>query len=54
MSIALPGSWGLFSHLQLALPHAQSGSIHLDHGVHDALNDFRWLRNNLFKRLTHL
>jgi hypothetical protein len=40
MSLALPGSRGLFSQLQLALSLSDGGRIRLSRGVHDALEDF--------------
>jgi hypothetical protein len=52
MSIALPGSRGLFSQLQLAL--TDKSRIRLDRGVHDALADFQWLKDNLTSRPTRL
>jgi hypothetical protein len=52
--MALPGSGGLFSHLQLALKHCKAGRIRLDKGVHDALFDFQWLKDNLCHRRTRL
>ena len=52
MSVALPGSRGLFSHLQLALK--DTARIRLDRGVHDALDDFQWLKDNLASRPTRL
>jgi hypothetical protein len=54
MSIALPGSRGLFSHLQLALKHHSQGRLRLDKGVHDALADFQWILNSLSERPTRL
>ena len=52
MSVALPGSRGLFSQLQLALQ--DKARIRLDRGVHDALADFQWLKDNLASRPTRL
>ena len=34
MSIALPGAWGLFSHIQVALCHVERKSVALTSGVH--------------------
>jgi hypothetical protein len=48
MSVALPGSRGLFSQLQLAL--CDTARVCLDRGVHDALADFQWLKDNLAAR----
>ena len=55
MSIAIPGSRGLFSLLQEALRHHEPGSrIRLSQGVHDCLDDFRWLADDLSARPTRL
>jgi hypothetical protein len=55
MSIAIPGSRGLFSLLQEALRHKEPGErIRLSQGVHDCLDDFRWISNDLATRPTRL
>jgi hypothetical protein len=54
MSITLPGSQGLFSHLQLALKNHTKGRIRLGQGIHDALQDFQWIKNSLCQRPTRL
>ena len=54
MSIALPGSRGLFSHMQNALRLKDKGRIKLSHGVHTALDDFRWIQRSLAERPTRL
>jgi hypothetical protein len=54
MSIALPASRGLFSSLQAALRTRQGTCLRLDKGFHDALNDFRWIQEDLSKRPTRL
>ena len=55
MSIAIPGSRGLFCLLQDALRHHEPASlIRLFLGVHDRLNDFRWLADDLASRPTRL
>jgi hypothetical protein len=54
MAIAIPGSIGLFSLLQEALRHQSDGHIHLSHGVHDTLDELRWLANDLVIRPTRL
>jgi hypothetical protein len=54
MSVALPGSRGLFSQLQLALKDSDKGRLRLDNGVHDALADFKWISENLSARTTRL
>jgi hypothetical protein len=42
-SIALPGSRGLFSHLQAALNRRRGCRIHLTKEVHQSLQNFRWI-----------
>jgi hypothetical protein len=55
MSIPIPGSRGLFSLLQEALRHREPGSrLHLSRGVHDCLEDFRWICADLSARPTRL
>ena len=54
MSIALPGSRGLFSLMQEALRHQTKNRIRLSKGVHAALDDFRWLAADLAGRPTRL
>ena len=55
MSLALPGSRGLFSALQLALQHhPENHRVRLSKGVHDALDDFRLLHRDLGRRPTRL
>lgn len=54
MAIALPGARGMFSQLQLALQRAPAHRVRLDRGVHDAIQDFRWLAANLTDRPTRL
>ena len=55
VAIALPGARGLFSHLQRALRDKEHGArIKLSAKVHDELNDFRWLQEEVCKRPTRL
>ena len=55
MSIALPGSRNLFGRLQHALACRQGKHrITLRRGVHQALDDFRWLVDDLDSRPTRL
>jgi len=55
MSIALPGSRNLFCRLQHALTKRQNRHrIALRRGVHQALDDFRWLVEDLDRRPTRL
>ena len=54
MSLALPGTRGLFSALQAALRTSDGHRLRLDKGFHDALNDFRWIHQDLDGRPTRL
>jgi hypothetical protein len=54
MSIALPGARGLFSHLQAALHTRTDGRLRLSKGFHAALDDFRWLHQDIANRPTRL
>jgi hypothetical protein len=55
MSIAIPGSRGLFSLLHEDPRHQEPGArIRLLKGVHDCLDDFRWIANDLASRPTRL
>ena len=54
MSIALPGSRNLFGQLQKALSDSNGGRVTLKRGVHQALDDFRWIANDLASRPTRI
>ena len=54
MSLALPGSRHLFSHMQHALLQRKKGRISLRKGVHDAVADFQWILDNLDSRSTRI
>jgi hypothetical protein len=54
MAIAIPGSRGLFSLMQETLKHRPDGRIRLNQGVHDCLDDFRFLDHDLTSRPTRL
>ena len=55
MAIAIPGARGLFSHMQEALRHRDPRHhLNLRKGVHDALQDFRLLHDDLERRPTRL
>jgi len=54
MSLALPGSRGLFSHLQQALQTRVGTRLRLTKAFHHALNDFRWIHSQLAARPTRL
>ena len=50
MSIALPGSRNIFGRLQNALSKGSKTRIDLNKGVHQALDDFRWIAKDLRSR----
>jgi len=54
MSIALPGSRNLFGQLQKAFFDSKGGRVTLKRGVHQALDDFRWIANDLASRPTRI
>ena len=54
MSLALPGSRHLFCQMQNALSTATKTRIALKKGVHQALNDFRWMHANISTRPTRI
>ncbi len=55
VSLALPGSRGLFSFMQHALTHSNMNHrIALRKDVHNALNDFRWLLQDITNRPTRI
>jgi hypothetical protein len=54
MSLALPGSRGLFSTMQKALATSSSNRVALRKGVHSALQDFQWMSNDISTRPTRI
>ena len=54
MSLALPGSRGLFSHLQAAIRTRQGTRLRLTPAFHGALADFTWIQAHLSQRPTRL
>ena len=54
MSLALPGARHLFSHMQLALSKKIKSRVNLTKGVHDSLEDFRWLLADIKSRPTRI
>ena len=54
MSVALPGSRNMFGRLQNALSLKEKGRVSLKKGVHQALDDFRWLASDLSSRPTRI
>ena len=54
MALALPGARGLFSQMQEALCHIKGKRVTLSPGVHDALDDFKWLAEDVAKRPTRM
>ena len=47
MALALPGACHFFSHMQLALFKNIKNCVNLTKGVHDALEDFRWILRDI-------
>ena len=54
MALALPGARHLFSHMQLALAKKLGARVSLRKGVHQALEDFRWMLDNISSRPTRI
>jgi len=54
MALALPGSRNIFSTMQHALTNKAKGRIALKKEVHNALDDFRWMHNNIATRPTRI
>ena len=54
MSIALPGSRSLFSHMQKALATKQGHRISLKKDVHQAVKDFKWILDDISSRPTRI
>eukprot|EP00804_Cyclotella_cryptica_P003096 CCRYP_006083-RB/>CCRYP_006083-RB protein AED:0.19 eAED:0.39 QI:0/0/0/1/0/0/2/0/333 len=54
MSIALPGARNMFARLQKALSLQTKNRVSLKKGVHQALEDFRWLASDLTSRPTRI
>eukprot|EP00804_Cyclotella_cryptica_P029635 CCRYP_019021-RA/>CCRYP_019021-RA protein AED:0.08 eAED:0.21 QI:0/-1/0/1/-1/0/1/0/359 len=54
MSLALPGSRNIFSSMQTALSNMSGTRVKLNKGVHHALEDFRWMHDNIASRPTRI
>ncbi len=54
MTIALPGSRNMFGRLQKALSLQSKSRVTLNKGVHQALDDFRWIAQDLTARPTRI
>jgi hypothetical protein len=54
MALGLPGSQGLFSHLQAAFRHHDGKWVRLTRGVHASLANFQWLARDLASCPTRL
>ena len=54
MPITLPGSRNMFGRLQNILSKGCKTLIDLNKGVHQALDDFRWIVKDLTSRPTQL
>ena len=54
MALALPGSRNLFSLMQLVLKEKVGQRVSLKNDVHQALDDFRWMLNDISHRPTRI
>ena len=54
MALALPRARGLFSQMQEALFHVKVKRVTLSAGVHEDLDNFKWLANDVAKRPTEI
>ena len=54
MAMAMPGARNMFGRLQNALDKTSKTRVALDKGVHQALDDFRWLADDISGRPTRI
>ena len=54
MALALPGSMGLFIQMQEALCHKKGKRVTLSTGVHESLEEFKWLAEDMANRPTRM
>ena len=54
MALALPRARNLFSQMQHALTNKVKGRVNLNKGVHQAVEDFRWLLSDIVNRSTRI
>lgn len=54
MALALPGARNMFSQMQLALSNKIGSRVNTNKGVHQALDDFRWMLNDIKSRPTRI
>jgi hypothetical protein len=54
MSLALPGARNMFSQMQQALSNRCKTRVSLTKGVHQALDDFRWMHQDISSRPTRI
>ena len=54
MSLALPGACNMFGRLQNAISVTSKTRVDLNKGVHQALDDFRWIAKDITERPTCL
>ena len=54
MSLALPGARNMFSQMQQALSSCPKTRVALTRGVHQALDDFRWMHQDIANRPTRI
>ena len=54
MALSLPGARGILSQMKEALCHVKGKRVTLSPGVHKALDDFKWLAEDVAKRPTRM
>ena len=54
MALALPGAIGMFSQMKETLCHVKVKMVTLSKGIHEALADFHWLIEDVYKRRTRI
>ena len=54
LSLAMPGAWRLFSHIQQALSKKIEGRVSLKKDMHQALEEICWLFSDITSRPTQL
>ena len=54
MELALPGARGVLSQMQEALCHVKGKRVTISTGVHEALEDFKWLAEDVANRPTRM
>ena len=54
MALALPGDRGLFSQIQESFCHFKGKRVTLSTGIHEALEDLKWLAEDVSNRHTRM